>query len=62
VNVPYLPGVPNLGGIDQSLYHGTSVEQVEALVDLLMNFDQYSKSRHPITPLVKGAPEPATQE
>ena len=46
--IPYLPGAAHLGGIDQSLYHGTSVEQVDGLVDLLMNFDRYAKSRHPI--------------
>ena len=50
--IPYLPGAANLGGIDQSLYHGTSVEQVDGLLDLLMNFDEYAKSRQAVTPTV----------
>lgn len=62
VNVPYDPDVqPTLGGVAQDLYHGTSVEQVDALVDLLMNFDEYAKQRSSIATLVKqyGGP-PAT--
>ena len=39
--------------IPQDLYHGTSLEQLEALVDLLMNYDQYARQRSPISPLVK---------
>lgn len=45
VNIPYAPGEPHAGGIDQSLYPGTSVEQLDALVDLLMNFDVYAGRR-----------------
>jgi hypothetical protein len=53
VNIPYDPDLPNLGGVSQDLYHGTSVEQVDGLVDLLMNFDEYTKQRSSITTLVQ---------
>ena len=36
-------GAAFLGGVSQDLYHGTSIEQVDALVDLLMNFDPFSR-------------------
>ena len=42
VNIPYEPTPPNFGGIDQSLCPGTSIEQLDALVDLLSNFDHYA--------------------
>ena len=45
-------------GVSQELYHGTSTEQVDALVDLLMNFDEYAKQRSLIAPLVKDPPPP----
>ena len=50
------------GGIPQlrELYHGSSVEQLDAVVDLLMNFDEYTKRRSLIAPLVQEAtPVPA---
>ena len=53
VNVPYDPDAPNLGGVAQDLYHGTSIDQVDALVDLLMNFDEYAKQRSSIATLVE---------
>jgi cbb3-type cytochrome oxidase cytochrome c subunit len=53
VNIPYDPDAPNLGGISQDLYHGTSIEQLNALVDLLMNYDQFAKGRSLVAPLVK---------
>ena len=56
VNVPYDATKEHLGGVKQDLYHGTSVEQVDALVDLLMNFDVYAKQRSLIAPLVKPPP------
>ena len=44
VNIPYDPAAPYLGSnMPQELYHGTSVEQLDALVDLLMNYDQYAR-------------------
>ncbi len=39
--------------VPQDLYHGTSLEQLEALVDLLMNYDLYARLRSRITPLVR---------
>jgi hypothetical protein len=56
VNVPFKPEDPDFqGGVDQQLYHGTSTEQIEALVDLLMNYDTYAKRRASIVPLVEAA-------
>lgn len=54
VNVPYdatatvFQPVPN----QPVLYHGTTTETVDALVDLLLNFDAYAKQRSPIAPMV----------
>ena len=53
INVPYDPDLPNLGGVKQDLYHGTSLDQIDGLVDLLMNFDEYSRQRSLVAPLVK---------
>jgi cbb3-type cytochrome oxidase cytochrome c subunit len=58
--IPYQPDAPNLGGVDQSLYPGTSTQQLDALVDLLMNFDAYTRRRAPFAPLVEAAAAPAT--
>ena len=56
VNVEYDPSLPNYGTkIPQDLYHGNSIEQVDALVDLLMNYDKYARSRSLVAPLVKPA-------
>ena len=55
VNIPYDPDHANLGGIDPKIYPGTSIDQVDALVDLLMNYDRYTRQRSPIAPLVKPA-------
>ena len=38
--------------LKQSLYHGDSQEQLDALVDLLMNFDRYMKHRTSISQMV----------
>lgn len=59
INVPYDPDAPNLGGVDQSLYHGTSLEQVDGLTDLLMNFDEYTKNQVSISDQAKAAAEAA---
>ncbi len=54
VNIPYDPTAPLLGTtLPQGLYHGSSLDQLDALVDLLMNFDQFSRDRSPITPMVE---------
>jgi hypothetical protein len=61
VNIPYDPDAPNLGGISQDLYHGTSIDQVDSLVDLLMNYDEFAKRRSSVVDLVKqygGPPAP----
>ena len=57
---PYQSAAPHLGGVAQSLYPGTSIEQLDALVDLLMNFDVYTRRRAPIGPLVEPAGTPST--
>jgi hypothetical protein len=57
--IPYQPSEPHLGGVGQSLYPGTSIQQLDALVDLLMNFDAYTRQRAPVAPLVE--PAAATQ-
>jgi cytochrome c2 len=60
VNIPYRPDDPEfLGGVAQDLYHGTSLQQLGGLVDLLMNFDAYARGNTSITPLVQAA-APAT--
>lgn len=54
VNVPYnetatvFQPVPN----QPALYHGSTTETVDALVDLLLNYDEYSKQRSPVAPMV----------
>jgi cytochrome c2 len=55
VNIPYRPQEENLGGISQELFHGTSLDQLSGLVDLLMNFDAYARSQTSVTPLVEAA-------
>ncbi len=71
VNVNYDPTAPHLGGVDQSIYPGTSVDQLNALVDLLSNFGEYMTQKTSVTDLVseasKNAPvtdseEPASQK
>lgn len=56
VNIPYDANTPTLGGVSQELFRGTSTEQLNGLVDLLMNFDEYAKRQTSIKNLVK---EPA---
>ncbi|MEX2168826.1 MAG: PDZ domain-containing protein [Pirellulales bacterium] len=57
VNIPYKPDEP---GVSAALYPGTATEQLDAVVDLLMNFDEYAKRRTSIKPLV--SQPPATPE
>jgi hypothetical protein len=42
VNIPYEPDAPNLGGVSQDLYPGTSIVQLDAVVDWLMNYDRFT--------------------
>jgi hypothetical protein len=60
VNIKYNADAPHLGGVAQTLYHGSSVQQVDALVDLLMNYPRYAKSRALVSGLVKPATTPST--
>lgn len=55
VNIPYRPDDPHLGGVAQELYHGTSVQQLNGLVDLLMNFDAYARRNTSVSSLVERA-------
>jgi len=60
INIPFDPEDKEWqGGISRDLYHGTSVEQVESLVDLLMNYDNFAKRQTLIAPLVQPAPTAA---
>jgi hypothetical protein len=56
-NIPYNPDLPNLGGVNQALFPGTSVTQLDGVVDLLMNFDEYAKRRTSVKSLVKEPPQ-----
>jgi hypothetical protein len=60
VNVKYVASAPNKGGVSQDLYHGTSVEQVDALVDLLMNYDEFARENTSIKALVPAMPPAAS--
>jgi hypothetical protein len=55
VNIPYRPEDPHLGGVAQDLYHGTSLQQVNGVVDLLMNFDAYARRNTSVSSLVEQA-------
>jgi hypothetical protein len=57
VNIPYDPNAAHLGGVNQSLFSGTSLEQLDGLVNLLMNFDTYARGHTSVKALVK---EPAS--
>jgi hypothetical protein len=56
VNIPYQDPPPILG----QLYHGTNVEQIDAITDLLMNYDQYARQSTRIADRVVPAPMEAT--
>ena len=47
--------IPFAGGISQDVFHGTSVEQLDGLIDLLMNYDVYTRQQTTVSPLVKAA-------
>jgi cytochrome c2 len=65
VNIPFDPTPPNFGGVSQSLFPGPSTAQLEGVVDLLMNFDEYTRRQTSVKGLVKEPPPagqpPATQ-
>ena len=67
--IKYSPGDPSADGFWDSVpgkdgeapelvkvYHGTSTEQLDALVDLLMNLDKYAESKASIAELVQPPP------
>ena len=56
VNIPY----ENPPAILGQLYHGTNDEQVLALADLLMNYDQYARQSTRIADRVQPAPAEGT--
>jgi hypothetical protein len=58
VNIKYNADDANLGGVAQTLYDGTSLQQLQGLVDLLMNYPRYAKSRAPVAGLVQPAASP----
>jgi hypothetical protein len=56
VNIPYDAAAPLEGStVPQDLYHGTSTQQLDAIVDLLMNFDRHAQAQSPVTPNVESA-------
>jgi hypothetical protein len=60
VLIPYTQGSDHEGGVPQELYHGTSTEQLDAVVDLLLNFDRYSAEKNPTIEAAKKAKEGST--
>ncbi|MEX2309254.1 MAG: PDZ domain-containing protein [Pirellulales bacterium] len=61
VNIPYDPTLPHFGGVNQQLFPGPSVAQLDGVVDLLMNFDEYTKRRTSVKSLVKEPQAPEGQ-
>ena len=62
--LPYTPmpvNFPPDKPASQDLFHGTSEEQLFAVVDLLLNYDTYMKNRQSIRPLIQAA-SPAEQQ
>ena len=56
VNIPYDPTPPNFGGVNQALFPGPSILQLDGVVDLLMNFDEYTRRQTSVKGLVKEPP------
>jgi cytochrome c2 len=56
VNIPYDPKPPNFGGVAQDLFPGPSTAQLDGVVDVLMNFDEYTRRQTSVRGLVKEAP------
>jgi hypothetical protein len=56
VNIPYDPTPPNFGGVNQALFPGPSIMQLDGVVDMLMNFDEYARRRTSVKGLVREAP------
>ncbi len=56
VNIPFDPAPPNFGGVNQALFPGSSMAQLGGVVDLLMNFDEYTRRQTSVKGLVKEPP------
>lgn len=52
------PDQPGGTNVPQTLYLGSSLEQLDAVVDLLMNYDRFTAGHYQVAPLVK-AQQPA---
>ena len=67
VNIPYSDSAPYHLGISQDLFRGNAEDQLQGLVDLLANFDDYARSNTNISKLVpaaapaEGTPESAAE-
>jgi hypothetical protein len=59
VNIPYAAEPPTHGGVSQELFPGTSVMQLDGVVDLLMNYDEYAKRQTSVKGLVREPTAPA---
>ncbi|MCO6457499.1 MAG: hypothetical protein J5I93_19540 [Pirellulaceae bacterium] len=60
VNIAYDESLPNLGTkVPQDYYHGNSLEQLSAVVDLLMNWDVYLEQQKSFAEMVQQATPPA---
>jgi cytochrome c551/c552 len=59
VNIPYAAEPPTHGGVSQTLFPGTSIMQLDGVVDLLMNFDEYAKRQTSVKGLVREPTAPA---
>ena len=56
VNIPYKASEPHMGGVSQELFAGNSIQQLDGVVDLLMNFDRYATDHRKIKELVNELP------
>jgi cytochrome c2 len=59
VNIPFDPNSPTYGGVSQELFRGSSFDQLSGLVDLLMNFDEYTRRQTSVKGLVREPTAPA---
>ena len=62
VNITYNPDDPHLGGVEQLLFPGTSIEQLDGVVDLLAHYGEYMSQKNDIAELVKQAAPAAPPE
>ncbi len=61
VNISYDPKPPNFGGVSQELFPGPSTAQLDGVVDLLMNFDEYTRRQTSVKGFVKEPPSGGQQ-